>query len=522
MADTSTTVYGFVQPEVGASRNTWGTKLNNNFGEIDDNLSRVDGQLTSVAGTDTITATLTGVDLTGGLALGDQFSFVPAANNTGATTLNVNSTGAVSIIHNGASLGANALVSGVPVMVRFDGTNYELLARGDSASLNAASQTFAGNVSINGNTTLGDAAGDTVTFNAQTWSAPNGFVVNTTDLVFSTYFTTGKFFKASNTAVYGNAAGLGDVSTNASHNFQSDQNNSTLAAISSSTGGTVANYDSHLPTGAAGFHFQGNVNTSATIRILANGDLQNTNNSYGALSDRKLKNLLQKKYGADYYERFKQIQFWTYTLINDPKNQALLGVVAQELQDIFPGLVESTAEMHEVKKSRAVIKKVQRTRTEQQSKTNRTIEEVDGRWTLIETNETVEVEVPVFEEHQVFDQDGKLVMQIVKAGVSEILDADGNILQASFKPVYEPLIHRVAVIDEIEEQQEYTESVQKINPETGDPEITLSVKYSILYQIAAMVTQELQFRNDEHSAQIADQAIEIMLLTARIEKLEAK
>jgi hypothetical protein len=50
----------------------------------------------------------------------------------------------------------------------------------------------------------------------------------------------------------------------------------------------------------------------------------------------------------------------------------------------------------------------------------------------------------------------------------------------------------------------------------------LSVKYSILYQIAAMVTQELQFRNDEHSAQIADQAIEIMLLTARIEKLEAK
>jgi hypothetical protein len=98
MADTSTTVYGFVQPEVGASRNTWGTKLNNNFGEIDDNLSRVDGQLTSVAGTDTITATLTGVDLTGGLALGDQFSFVPAANNTGATTLNVNSTGAVSII----------------------------------------------------------------------------------------------------------------------------------------------------------------------------------------------------------------------------------------------------------------------------------------------------------------------------------------------------------------------------------------------------------------------------------------
>jgi hypothetical protein len=76
-----------------------------------------------------------------------------------------------------------------------------------------------------------------------------------------------------------------------------------------------------------------------TLIILNNGNIQNTNNSYGAISDVKLKeNIVDATPKLD---KLNQVRVVNYNLKSDPE-QKLLGVVAQELEQIFPGMVEET------------------------------------------------------------------------------------------------------------------------------------------------------------------------------------
>ena len=90
--------------------------------------------LTSIAGTNTITATLSSANFAA-LAAGQTFSFAAANTNTGAVTLNINSLGAKQLTKTGnVALIANDILAGQVVTVVYDGTRFQMVNKSNFAS----------------------------------------------------------------------------------------------------------------------------------------------------------------------------------------------------------------------------------------------------------------------------------------------------------------------------------------------------------------------------------------------------
>lgn len=83
--------------------------------------------LSSVAGTNTITATCAGLTA---YFTGEVHSFIPANANTGATTINITSLGAKNIFRNGLALVAGELKKNQPVVIQYDGTQFNIVSTG--------------------------------------------------------------------------------------------------------------------------------------------------------------------------------------------------------------------------------------------------------------------------------------------------------------------------------------------------------------------------------------------------------
>jgi hypothetical protein len=79
---------------------------------------------------------------------------------------------------------------------------------------------------------------------------------------------------------------------------------------------------------------------AATYRFIVqdSGNVENTNNSYGAISDLKLKENIVD--ATPKLEKLQQVRVVNYNLIGEEQKQ--IGVIAQELEQVFPGMVSET------------------------------------------------------------------------------------------------------------------------------------------------------------------------------------
>jgi hypothetical protein len=117
--------------------------------------------------------------------------------------------------------------------------------------------------------------------------------------------------------------------------------------VSSSTASYTSDHYQSLSFTTAGTgwnHFVGysSIGSTTNIKIQGNGNLQNANNSYGAISDIKLKeNIVDASPKLD---KLMQVKIRNYNLKGDYEQHKQLGVVAQELETVFPSLVEETAD----------------------------------------------------------------------------------------------------------------------------------------------------------------------------------
>jgi hypothetical protein len=111
----------------------------------------------------------------------------------------------------------------------------------------------------------------------------------------------------------------------------------------SATIGCYSGYFSGNPNNTTASFFQGFSSTSTNrISIWSNGNIQNSNNSYGSLSDEKLKENIVD--ATPKLSDLMQVRIRNYNLKYDPEHKQI-GVIAQELEPLFPGMIDETSDI---------------------------------------------------------------------------------------------------------------------------------------------------------------------------------
>jgi hypothetical protein len=259
-----------------------------------------------------------------------------STRSTGAfTTLTSNA--ATTFTANTASTttttGTAVITGGLGVSGRINAANFDGIVGANTAA--------AGNF-----TTLG--ATGVATFSAGSVSDPA--ITTTGDT------NTGIFFPAADTIAFteGGAEsmridasgrlGIGATSIGNEKVLISGTENSKLSITHNLGSGQSIFSNGTAASGTGWNHFNG-VSSNGTVQnilIYGNGNIQNANGVYGTISDIKLKENIVD--ATPKLEKLLKVRVRNYNLKGDYEQHKQLGVVAQELEQVFPSLVEEISD----------------------------------------------------------------------------------------------------------------------------------------------------------------------------------
>jgi trimeric autotransporter adhesin len=329
------------------------------------------------------TAVTTGVQNTfiGGLA-GNAITTAPSNTAVGYSALLSNSTGggntAVgyealrnSTAASNTAVGTYSLYTNTSgtyntaIGVDIPGTALGALGNNTTGSNNTAVGTAALAATTTGdkNVALGDSAGYSNTTGTGNVFLGNGAGYNTTGSgnTFVGGSTSGLYYPAgylvtsgaNNTIIggYNGNEGSLDIRTSSNNIVLSDGDGNPRVHITSSgsmrqlanagvVGLALAQATTSDSDNAIRYHRNSDITHSGDVRfvVFSSGNVQNTNNSYAGISDEKLKDNITD--ATPKLEKLKQVKVRSYNFKDEPDFKQI-GVVAQELETVFPNLVET-------------------------------------------------------------------------------------------------------------------------------------------------------------------------------------
>lgn len=200
-------------------------------------------------------------------------------------------------------------------------------------------------------TLLFDVGSDnnSVQFNSYSSSAPEPAPVNSGGI--GNTVSGLQYGQPTNRWRFGGQLGVGDTGINPAFTLDATATNASAYV------GHIGNKSATAPnalfielsgvTGGTGASFLDCWDNARRMEVLGNGNVQNVNNSYAGLSDVKLKENITPARG--YLADLCRVNVVKYSMISDGLAKAnQLGVIAQEVEKIFPGLVEETDDVEVV------------------------------------------------------------------------------------------------------------------------------------------------------------------------------